>query len=46
MEYMANHDALTGLPNRLLFLDRLRQSIKHAKRKETSTSVLFLDLDR
>lgn len=46
MEYVANHDALTGLPNRLLFLDRLRQSIKHSKRKKQTTSVLFLDLDR
>ena len=46
LQHIANHDNLTGLPNRLLFLDRLEQSIKHSKRNHTSVSVLFLDLDR
>ena len=46
LEHLAHHDVLTGLPNRLLFLDRLDQSIKLAKRHNTSVSVLFLDLDR
>lgn len=46
LEHIANHDSLTGLPNRLLFLDRLKQAIKHAKRAQSSVSVLFLDLDR
>ncbi|MDB2562257.1 EAL domain-containing protein [Sulfurimonas sp.] len=46
LQHIANHDNLTGLPNRLLFLDRLKQSIKHSKRNNTSVSVLFLDLDR
>lgn len=46
LRHIANHDNLTGLPNRLLFLDRLEQSIKHSKRNHTSVSVLFLDLDR
>ncbi len=46
LEYLANHDPLTGLANRLLFLDRLGQSTKHAKRSKTTISVLFLDLDR
>jgi len=45
LEYQANHDALTGLPNRNLFLDRLDQSIKHAKRDNEKLAVLFLDLD-
>ncbi|MFT5661934.1 MAG: diguanylate cyclase (GGDEF)-like protein, partial [Sulfurimonas sp.] len=46
LRHIANHDDLTGLPNRLLFLDRLKQSIKHAKRKKSTVTVLFLDLDR
>lgn len=46
LEYVANHDSLTELPNRLLFLDRLKQSIKHTKRNGGTLSVLFLDLDR
>ena len=46
LQHIANHDALTGLPNRLLFLDRLHQGIKHAKRNSTNMCVLFLDLDR
>ena len=46
LHHIANHDDLTGLPNRLLFLDRLKQSIKHSQRQKTSMSLLFLDLDR
>ena len=46
MKYLAHHDALTALPNKNLFLDRLKQSIKHAKRQHQSLAVLFLDLDR
>ncbi len=46
LNHLANHDVLTSLPNRLLFLDRLEQSIKLAKRHNTQVSVLFLDLDR
>ncbi|MFO7550394.1 MAG: diguanylate cyclase [Haliea sp.] len=41
----AHHDLLTGLPNRRLFLDRLEQEIKHAKRGSRPLSVLFMDLD-
>ncbi|MEB3701963.1 PAS and EAL domain-containing protein [Candidatus Bealeia paramacronuclearis] len=42
----AFHDSLTGLPNRALFLDRLNQSIlANQRKKESSYSVLFLDLD-
>jgi diguanylate cyclase (GGDEF)-like protein len=43
--YLAYHDALTGLPNRALLLDRLEQSIARASRQETRIGVLFLDLD-
>ncbi|HEX2092373.1 MAG TPA: EAL domain-containing protein [Longimicrobiaceae bacterium] len=43
----ALHDALTGLPNRLLFMERLAQALERAGRREGSTfAVLFMDLDR
>ena len=43
--HSAHHDDLTGLPNRRLFMDRLEQEVKHAKRNDLSLSVLFMDLD-
>ena len=46
LEYMAHHDALTSLPNRTLFKDRLEQEIKHAKRKQQKLIIMLLDLDR
>ena len=46
LEYQAYHDALTGLPNRLLFLDRLDQYIHKAHRNKTKIAVLFIDMDR
>ena len=46
IEYQAYHDALTGLPNRLLFRDRLTIALAHAKRQLTPLAVMFLDLDR
>ncbi|GIZ53908.1 hypothetical protein NCCP691_39220 [Noviherbaspirillum aridicola] len=42
----ASFDALTGLPNRRLFRDRLEQEIKNAERSRTSMAVMFIDLDR
>lgn len=43
----ALHDALTGLPNRVLFMDRLGLAVEHAKRNQDYLfAVLFLDLDR
>jgi diguanylate cyclase (GGDEF)-like protein/PAS domain S-box-containing protein len=45
IEHMAFHDALTGLPNRLLLNDRLNQAIAHASRAGHMTAVLFFDLD-
>ncbi len=43
---LAHHDALTGLPNRLLFEDRLDQAILKARRNTNKLGILFLDLDR
>jgi diguanylate cyclase (GGDEF)-like protein len=45
MEYQAYHDALTGLPNRLLFRDRIEIALAHSKRHRTAAAVMFLDLD-
>ena len=41
----ANFDALTGLPNRRLMLDRLEQLIKQSTRSQTSLAVIYIDLD-
>ncbi len=49
MEFLALHDPLTKLPNRLLFADRVKQAIakiKRNKNKHNTIAVLFLDLDR
>lgn len=43
---LAYHDLLTGLPNRLLFDDRLKLEIAHAQRRRQRLAVLFLDLDQ
>lgn len=42
----ANFDELTGLPNRVLMMDRLEQAIALAHRRDAETAVLFVDLDR
>jgi diguanylate cyclase (GGDEF)-like protein/PAS domain S-box-containing protein len=44
--HMAHHDALTGLPNRVLLRDRIGQAIAQAHRNTTLLAVLFIDLDR
>jgi len=46
LSHQAHHDALTGLPNRLLFHERLDHGLKRAHRQETGLALLFLDLDR
>ena len=46
LDYLAHHDQLTGLPNRLLFLDRLKQAMHKAERNKERLALLFIDLDR
>lgn len=46
LDHLAHHDALTGLPNRTLFLERLEQAIAGSRRTDKSLAVFFLDLDR
>ena len=46
IQYMAHFDALTALPNRALFLDRLQQILAQSKRNGQSSALMFLDLDR
>jgi diguanylate cyclase (GGDEF)-like protein len=45
LQHQAMHDALTGLPNRVLFLDRLTQALARLSRRDGQVAVLFLDLD-
>ena len=46
LEFLATHDALTGLPNRMMLRDHLEEAIVHVHRDKTPIAVLFLDLDR
>jgi diguanylate cyclase (GGDEF)-like protein len=45
-EYQALHDVLTGLPNRMLFRDRVQQAIRTAHREGVAAAVMIIDLDR
>ena len=45
LNYIATHDPLTGLPNRMLFLDRLKMAIAQTKRNNQKLAVMMLDLD-
>ena len=46
IRHMANHDALTGLPNRRLFMELMRLELAEARRNHKKAGLLFLDLDR
>lgn len=46
IEFLAHHDNLTGLPNRVLLNDRLEMAINASKRQNEKVGVLFIDLDR
>jgi diguanylate cyclase (GGDEF)-like protein len=46
LAHQARHDALTGLPNRTLFLERLGLTLARVERREGACAVLFVDLDR
>ena len=45
LAFLATHDALTGLPNRTLILDRTEQMLARSRRSQTPAAVLFIDLD-
>ncbi len=45
INFLAHHDSLTGLPNRILFGDRLEHSLELARRKKGSVALLYIDLD-
>ncbi|OIR01058.1 putative diguanylate cyclase YegE [mine drainage metagenome] len=45
IHYLAYHDSLTHLPNRMLFRDRVQQAIAQAQRTQTKLAVMFIDLD-
>ncbi|KVN47450.1 deoxyuridine 5'-triphosphate nucleotidohydrolase [Burkholderia territorii] len=46
LTHLAGHDPLTGLPNRLLFMERLEAAIRHAAAAREGLAVMFVDLDR
>ncbi|RQS64356.1 diguanylate cyclase [Burkholderia sp. Bp8963] len=46
LTHLAGHDVLTGLPNRLLFMERLDGAIRHAATANEGLAVMFVDLDR
>jgi len=45
-QHLAHHDPLTGVPNRILFTDRLQQALFAARRDSTLLALMFLDLDK
>ena len=46
LHYLAHHDALTDMPNRVLFVERLKQALARAQGRKHVVAVLFIDLDR
>jgi diguanylate cyclase (GGDEF)-like protein/PAS domain S-box-containing protein len=45
INFMAHHDALTGLPNRVMFLEELRRTLSRVRRQEQTAAVICIDLD-
>ena len=45
LEYMAHHDAVTGLPNRVRLMERIEQALSRGRRDNRSVGVMFIDLD-
>lgn len=45
IEYLATHDELTGMPNRTLYVDRLKQAIAKSSRSKSQFAVMFVDVD-
>jgi hypothetical protein len=46
LHFLANHDALTGLPNRTLFIEKLQSAVEQARQYDRRFALLFIDLDR
>jgi diguanylate cyclase (GGDEF)-like protein len=46
MAFQASHDGLTGLANRMLFVEKLQDALRHVGRRRLALAVLFIDLDR
>lgn len=46
LRYLANYDALTGLPNRALLMDRIQHGIEQARQQQRSLALCFIDLDK
>jgi diguanylate cyclase (GGDEF)-like protein/PAS domain S-box-containing protein len=46
IHHLAHHDSLTGVPNRVLFQERLRDALAQARRRKTTLALLLLDLDK
>ena len=46
LSHLAHHDAMTGLPNRALFADRLKEAAKRHRRDKTPFALLYIDLDK
>ena len=46
VQHLANHDSLTGLPNRALFIDRMQRAMLKARREKSLFALLFIDIDR
>ena len=46
LHHLAHHDVLTGLPNRMLFVERLKHALQRASHRKRAVAVMFIDMDR